>query len=505
MKRPLAVAGISLFITLLVSGAVLDTAFLLYFEIVFSAALIISLAFKKTRQNMTLPTFFAVAVVACLLFLCFENTYYRTLSFCGTRRNVEATVTEYPEFKKEYGRFYCVADILSIDGEKTKGNIRLSFSESKDEIDSSSLYPGCKIAFDGYVYKIGQDKTEIVQYFKSQSIYIGAYSIKNLSITERKIKPFRYYSGILKNNIAKKLSFDFDDDVAGVIFSLLTGSKDYLKDEIYQDFQRSGIAHIMAVSGLHLSIAVILMKALLERFRKITPIIKSCFLIVLVLFVMTLADFSGSVKRAGIMMLLYIISDFFFAKSDSLNNLGFAALAILLMNPYAAFDVSLMLSFLCTLSIICIAVPIISITESKFTLLRKSAAIKAAFSSIIISISVMIFTSSVTLLYFGNISLLSPLTNLLAVPAVPFIIAFAVFHLIFGNIISFVSVPLCKIFSYYTLFIADIFSDFRLCCITPQTNTQRNLIILVSSAVSLIVFFSVKALIKRRKKFSSRF
>lgn len=507
MRRPLAVIGITLFFSLLVFGTVTDTALLLCLEAIVSAAFMLSLCFKKTRQNMTLPAVFAVAVIACLLFLCFENTYHKALTFSGTNRKIEATVCEYPEFKKEYGRFYCVAQIQTLDGERVKGKIRLSFSEAKDGLDAKALSPGDKITFDGYVYKIGQDITDIVQYFKSQGIYLGTYSVKNMKIEEGKIKPIHYYSGKLKESIGKRLSFDFDADVAGILFSVLTGSKDYLKDEVYEKYQQSGTAHIMAVSGLHLSIAVLLLKALLERIRKITPAVKSLLLLLLVLFIMTLADFSGSVKRAGIMMTLYILSESFSRKSDSLNNLGFAASVILLINPFAVFDVSFMLSFLCTLSIICIAVPLINLIVSRYSLFSRHSLLKAALSSIVISVSVMVFTSPAVLISFGSVSLVSPLTNLLIIPAVPFIIGFAVFHLVFGGIdfVFLVSVPLCKIFSYYTLFIADIFSRLPFACVVPQTDSQRNLLILLFSFLSFILFVLVKVLIKRRKKFSSHF
>lgn len=502
MKRPLTTAGITLFFMFLLLGIFPDTVFLLCFEFTLSIAFIVSLCIKKIRRDMTLPTVLAVAVIACLLFLSFENTYHHTLSFAGGRHKIEATVSEYPEFKKEYGRFYCVAEISTIDEKKVQGKIRISFSETKDEIDSKALKPGQKISFDGYVYKIGQDITNIVQYFKSQGIYLGTYTVRDLQIEESKIKPITYYSGILKQSIGKRLFFDFDADVAGILFSVITGSKEYLKDDVYEKFQLSGCAHIMAVSGLHLSIAVILMKMLLEKLGKIHPIIISIVLLFLVLFIMTLADFSGSVKRAGIMMSLYIISGCFSSRSDPLNNLGFAATVILLLNPYAAFDISFILSFLATLSIICIAAPMIDLIQLKYAFFR-GIIMDMMLSSVVISLSVMILTSSVTAVYFGNVCLIAPITNLFVVPAVPFIICFAVLHLIFGsiNIVSLVTVPLCNVFSYYALFIADILSRQKYAYIPIENSKQAYIVVLVFSVMSAFALTTTRILTKRSKKY----
>ena len=154
-----------------------------------------------------------------------------------------------------------------------------------------------------------------------------------------------YRAGI-RQNILHELPNEYGELLA----ALVTGRTEGLSPELRYDYSRAGISHLLAVSGLHLSVFVALIDALLA----------ACFLsrrqrgiaeIAAVLFLMGLTGFSHSVVRAGVMLIVCRAALLCGRDSDTLNSLGFAVVLMLLCNPYAAFSTGLQLSYLATMGI----------------------------------------------------------------------------------------------------------------------------------------------------------
>ncbi len=364
--------------------------------------------------------------LACFLFMCGEYQRQTTLSLCTEEETVTAVVCEDAEFSAEKGRHYQAVKLKSIAGEKAYGKIRLSFSETKDEMDAENLKIGDRISFTAKVYKIGSYNSDIHSYYNSIGVYTGAYNIKNLTQTKPCFRPFTYYASIVRNHIFDTVNRSFDSETASVIIAILTGEKSYCDDDIYSAFKKSGAAHIMAVSGMHLSVWVLFIGYLFEKLGKYRKM--SVLIMALTVFsVMLISCFSPSVKRAGAMVLLHLVGRLIGRNSDGLNSLGFASVVLLLFNPYIAVNVGFQLSFMSVLSIYIFAIPLINFTESElinkipFSILKKTA--YAVLTSIFISIGVSIFTFPITAMAFGGVSLVSPLTNLLLLPvATPFMV-----------------------------------------------------------------------------------
>ncbi len=508
MKRPLLVIGITLLGVYLISGLFSGSIFPICLQGLFALGLVISLINKRARQNLILPTVFAVGFVACLAFLVTENGYYKTLTYCGDYHTVEAVVCEYPEFRHEYGRNYCIAEIKSLDGEKVKGKIRLSYNEAKDEIDGDTLVPGNKITFRGYVYKIGQSIPGITRYFKSQRVYVGAYWLRDLTVTESKIRPFSYYTKAVNRYISKTLTHDFGAEVGGFMLSLLTGERDFLSDNTYDNFKVSGAAHIMAISGFNLSIAAVFLKFILDKIKTIPRILRNLIIALSVFAIMAVADFSGSVKRAGIMMLMYLLADTLSENSDPLNNLGFSAV-VLLLSPYGAYDSSFLLSFACTWAILSIGLPVCDILNSRFfSKLSDSLTkrfIKASSESIVFSLSILFCTGTLGVLLFGSIAYVSPLTNLLLLPAIPFAMGFCILHLLFGGIplVGELTGFLAKTVAKYILYVVDTVAAWQYGNIAIEGTAAIHTAALVFALITLGMYFLVNRLEKKHKKYHS--
>ena len=426
LKRPLAAVGLSMLATLFIlcffGGGRLVFA-------VFAGALfclLISLTIKKLRQGALLPTVFGSVALSCLLLFGFELFVFMPVeSFCTDNGEITAVIREYAYESSNGNRLYLVADLTALNGSKAKGRVRLSFPAKPWKRntpilpeDSKLLEPGDKVVFTGKLYKIAGSNASIHNHFKSKGICLAAYPLQSVTVEKQAVK--NLYTVLMKERkrTMNQILNAFDADTASVIIAVLMGDKQYLSSELYSAFGRSGTAHLLAVSGLHLSIWIMFLVDFLKK-RNALSKPKILFLICFVFMIMFFAAFSGSVKRAGIMMLLYLLSELFGERADSLNSLGFSAVCILFLNPYSAVNASFLLSFVSTLTIIIIAVPVADAVNSWLevkTLYRFPKPFKSAVVCFFISLFVNLATLPFQIQYFGGVSTLGVVANLLLLP-----------------------------------------------------------------------------------------
>ena len=380
---------------------------------------VISIVNKKLRQVSVVPTVILGIAVACLLLFVSDSDYKDALNFKGENLSVMGTVSESTEFNSENGRHYCVVKLGEISGEKVKGKIRLSFSETRDEISHESFNIGDKVSFTATVYEVGEGNEEIKRYYRSHGVNLGAYKIRDLTIETPAYRSLYYYANQLKEKATDIILRHFSMETAGLMIAVLSGDKSYISDEFYEMSCASGAIHLMAVSGLHLSVWVFFVGRLLEE-RKRKSRKPYLIMLVCVIFIMNFASFTGSVKRAGLMAALYLVGKLINKDSDALNSLGFAVTAVLIFNPYAVYDVGFMLSLFSTLGILVMGFPVSDrLLKSRKSLLEGTVRLKsetAVTESVLVSVSVALFTLPIMIYYFGYISSVSVITNLLLLP-----------------------------------------------------------------------------------------
>lgn len=484
MKRPLAVVGFTMLgvaFMLCKIGSFFLTALVCGFSAV---AFLIFILIKKTRQTALLPTIFFSAAAVCLLLLSFENNVYLpSQNLVSEETIVEARITDFPTDSQS--RYYCMAKIKDSESKK-EYKIRLSFSKSPyyDSLQGEkveTLEVGDIVRFKGCVYKIANSKESIHENFKSRKIFLGAYPKEEIKIQKSQEKSLMYLLKNERRKIINKLLSLSNPDAAGLGVSLLLGDKNYIDDDVYTAFRRSGVSHLMAVSGLHLSVWIFAVMKIIEYLR----LDKRKWALLLLSFtfaVMFFASFSGSVVRAGLMMFLYLLGFVLKKESDSLNSLGFAATLIVLQNPYSSVNIGFLLSFVSTLAIITVCSPLIRKIEDKlnFSALSKlkRTVVLSVLTSIIISFCVSFFTFPLCLYYFSYISTLSPLTNLLLLPVATPIIIF------FGFFVAFCSVP---VVSSLIEFVCILLSKYMLLCVSLISKTEKSLISFSTFEVKLLI------------------
>lgn len=199
--------------------------------------------------------------------------------------------------------------------------------------------------------------------------------------------------------------------------ALLTGDKSalYADTEIHTMFSQAGISHIVAVSGLHVSFVLGLVAIVFGRGRG------WLFSILLSVIFAMMTGMSPSVMRAVFMQGLYLMAPVLRRESDGITSISFALLTLLLFNPFSIASVSLQLSFLAMLGIMLITPRILTWFNELGRKLPQRVMTTYHFvaASLSASIGAMLFTLPVCALYFGNITVLGFLTNLLVLWIVP--------------------------------------------------------------------------------------
>ena len=138
---------------------------------------------------------------------------------------------------------------------------------------------------------------------------------------------------------------------SGLAKALLLGVREGLEEETGLDFRITGIAHVLAVSGLHVGLLALFLLGLMKPLR-LPPFIRLLVTALLLLMYCALLGFRPSVVRASILFVLFLTARVFRRQVDPLTSLAAAFLLILLLRPLDILDLGFQLSFLAVAGII---------------------------------------------------------------------------------------------------------------------------------------------------------
>lgn len=435
---------------------------------VFTLLFILYLFNKSKFRTFILPTVFLSVIVSCFLFVSaelFVRVPYRAVS--GTETKAVFTLSEYPSY--DGGRYYCMSEYKDEAGKTYKVRLSLPAVPETDytyENEITSAEPGDELLFKAFLYTPGGNNEDISRSYNSKGVYLGAYPLGDVSFEKQEKVRWDYFLKREKQRTINLLLSEFDRETASIGISLLTGNKNLMDNGSYEAVRSAGVSHLLAVSGLHLSVWIMLVMRLVEG----TGMNKRKWALLLLVFdflVMFFASFSGSVLRAGFMTAVYLFGIALKENSDSLNSLGLSAVLILLCNPYSAVNVSFLLSFVASFSIIVIAVPLIERTEKKTEkyLFKRPCLrlLNLILSAAVISVVVTVYTLPIMISYFGTVSTVSVITNILLIPvSTPVIVAFGLYVMLwFVPVISLMLQTAAFLFSEYLLFCVRLMSAYE--------------------------------------------
>ena len=299
--------------------------------------------------------------------------------------------------------------------------------------EAGKIKIGYKVALSGTLSKPQRASNEggfdAYSYYKSKHIdYI--LKVKNIEIKEKSTNIFKEYLYTIKKVLRKRVLDLYDEDCAGIISAALLGDKQDLSEDIYDMYRKSGIAHLLAISGLHISILGLSLYKLLRERLKISFISSALTVSIFVYLYSIFTGSSISVIRAAGMLVLFCIAQVLGRTYDLCSAACILGIVNLLYSPYTLYQGAFQLSYMAVFSIGLVAAKII-----------KRYKIKSFFlQSFIVSSVVSIYTLPIILYFFYSFSPYSIILNMLVIPLMSFIIYFAVTALLFFGLIYPISI-----------------------------------------------------------------
>ncbi len=425
---------------------------------------------------------FGGAVGLCW-FLLFWNFYLSVpVSLDGTEQKELLTATDY-SYETDYG--------IGVDGIVTLEGKPYQVRAYLDEMEA--LSPGDQVEGKFRFRVTTPDGAEDATYHQGKGIFLLAYQ-KGKAVAEKSMETPRWgFVATLRANVRERIKAYFPEDTFAFAKALLLGDTTDLDYETDTDFKVSGIRHVVAVSGLHISILFGLVSTLSFRKRYLTALLG---IPVLVLFA-AVAGFTPSVVRACIMSGLMLLASLLEKEYDGPTALAFAVLVMLAVNPLAVTSVSLQLSAASVAGIFLFREKIHNWLLPYFGDLKKNKLKRKLAlwftTSVSITLSTMPLTAPLCAYYFGMVSLISAVTNLLALWVVSFIfygiVAVCVLSVFWqagaALLARMVSIPI-----RYVLLVAKVMADVPMAAV--YTQSVYIVAWLVFCYVLLLVFLSQK-------------
>ncbi len=446
MKRPLTLVGFVYLFALFVSMQLDPFPNMIISIILFLFAIVLFLL----RKRMLTKIYIVAALTSAMAFLVYDVSYVcrvkpKLLNESVTTK-VSGNICDLPY--ESYGRFHYIVDTDNF------GKIKIS-SDAPIECD---LFD--KIEFDAKLFPItGSGLFSKRSYYMSKGILATGYVCKVSDIDVLKnngTKPFYYYALKVREAITKSIRILLPGQVSAMSRGMLLGDKYDIDETISENFRDLGISHLLAVSGLHMSVITNSLMFVLKKLRLGRKLI-AIFTATGAFVFMAITGFSPSVTRAGIMSIVCVLSVLVSRKPDSINSLGFALLIILLVNPFAAADLGLLLSFFATLGILLFGRSL-ELSLSKYLP-------KFLSGTFAMTISASILTFPFIALSFKKFSVISLVANVLIVlPSLvmmPLILLAAILYFIkpiavLGKLVAFIAGTIVTIVLKFTSCLASL-------------------------------------------------
>jgi len=230
---------------------------------------------------------------------------------------------------------------------------------------------------------------------------------------------------VIASNIRKKIITNLkakglNGDELTVVKALLLGERTEITQDLRQSYAAAGAIHILAISGLHIGIIMLILSYILKplEYLKNGKYLKLILVVSSLWFYAILAGLSPSIIRATTMFTALSFGLFLNRKTELINILALSAVILLLINPFYVFDVGFKMSYLAVLSIILLQPKIASIWHPKYRL------VNYFWQLISVSAAAQIGVLPLSLYYFHQFPGLFFLTNIVIIPLLGVILGF---------------------------------------------------------------------------------
>lgn len=406
-----------------------------------------------------------------------QNEKYNNLYQNNQNLNVKAIIISDKQEKqytnmykikiKNVGKFY-----LSINK-----NIKIDFRYGDEVyIKGKFVKPEIQRNEKGFNYK---------KYLKSVGI-IGTINVSEVKkINSNKVNIIFIITNKISNKLKSTIDELLDKEEASILKGLLLGDTSYIDEELYEKFQISNMAHILAVSGMHVSYIIICINLL---FKKIFGKRKTKYILIITLiFYMFITGFSPSIIRSSIMGILIIFSEIIYRKNDMWTSLSISLLIILAYNPFSINNIGFKLTYIGAISIATFNEDISIFLINRFKIKNSKLV-----NIISVTCSIQIGILPIVLYEFNYIGIYFLITN----PIISIIIGpIVILGLVFLSL-STIYLPICRYFKFLVQLSIDLLVQISNISKFPFSKIYISTPKIWMILIYYIIIFSIKILYK---------
>ncbi len=300
--------------------------------------------------------------------------------------------------------------------------------------EDSQIMIGSRVRSFGPVQGFSSGRNEgnfdFARYYKSQKILFSQYA-EQVAVVQEPRFMLREWLYRLRSQMRTGIETAAGEEDAGILCAMLLGDRSLLEDDMRTLYQKNGISHIMAISGLHISILGMTLFGLLKRRLGLRYFLSPAISGTMVFLFVLMSGMSVSAMRAMIMFFFYLGAQVSGRFYDTLTALAYSAIILLFINPLSVMQAGFLLSFGAVFSI-GILLPVIRSLFPVPEWIRRIPRGESFFQSAQLSFSVWIGLTPLTASLFYYISPYSVFLNLIVVPCCSLLLADGLLSGVFG-------------------------------------------------------------------------
>lgn len=426
----------------------------------------------STADFLILAIFFGISCTAGTLYNQF--VYNETMKYSGTTGSFAGKITDVEYYDGDKAGFTAKGKINGKQSAKIKYLGEPVTAEYGDVIYLENCEfesPDSDYLFD---YK---------DYYKSKGIFLNVFNSEKFTVERRDTSRFMRAVMNYRERMISEFRIELGTENGSFLAGLVFGEKSLVEDTEKTLLYRCGIGHILAVSGLHVSILACMLMIILKILKAgkyFSFLILNVFMALLII----IAETPVSGIRAAIMLDFMYSAKIFRRQNDSFNSISAAVLVLCLSNPYIIHDAGFLLSVTATIGI---AVFAPYMTKN----MRRDSFVRRIGVNLVTMLCVMLMILPVNLIFFDEVSIISPITNILMLPLSVLSMIIAMIYVITAGTVSLLSIS--DILINLIRMISDKIGRFEF------SHISSNSLLIYISVLSWAAIILIGALLKKQR------
>jgi competence protein ComEC len=371
---------------------------------------------------------------------------------------LQGRITDLPRLTAQSVRFVVEAEKLNQRGKtwNVSGGILVSTRRNNnDKFFLDSLSFGREVILTGQLAPAGTARNpgefDLKHYLHLNNVYARLYLDKNDAIILGEEARNNFQTALVypvRRSVAERLDRFVGGEEAKFLKGLVIGERSEITTEVKTAFINSGVMHILAVSGLHVVIVTMILLVLLQVLR-IPENIRIVITSLLLIYYIFLTGGAASVARAVFMAIIFLGGKLFEQKSDIYNTLAISAIFLLIIDAKQLFQPGFQLSFVAVFSLVYLYPKFYGMKNLLPDYINDNRWINAIAALIAVSLAASIGTLPFTSIYFGKITLIGIVANMIIVPLSNIILALGMLTVA----VSYISAWIASLYAEATSFL----------------------------------------------------